>query len=112
MKSRKEKKSTMNLWQKIRMRFRLAQIGADKDILETIKKGIEKVKVEKQEECEHQTLDQLIEKDMWYQCRKCKMVFFSSGFFGWDVKQIGILTKKLNDSLNIKEEKEKNGEKK
>ena len=101
----------MNLFRKIRMWWRLQTIGADQDILRTVKKGIEKLKVEKTEGCEHTTLDQLIEKDMWYQCRKCKMVFFSSGFFGWDVKQIAVLTKKLNDSLKIKEEKVEDGKK-
>jgi len=95
----------MNLWQKIRMRFRLAQIGADQDILETIKKGLKEVKVEKKDGCNHQTLEQLIEKDMWYQCRHCKMVFFLQGAAGWDVNQIPILTKKLNESLKINEEK-------
>jgi len=98
----------MNLWKKIRMRIRLEQIGADQDILKTIKKGLETVKLEKQEECEHKTLDQLIEKDMWYQCRKCKMVFFIQGASGWDVNQIAVLTKKLNESLKIKDEDERN----
>lgn len=95
-----------NLWRKIRMWFRLQQISADQDILKAVKKGVEKLKVEKQEECEHTELKQLIEKDMWYQCKKCKMVFFIQGASGWDKNQIPILTKKLNESLKIKDENE------
>lgn len=97
----------MNIWRKIRMWWHLQTIGASQDVLETLKKGIEKVKVEKKEGCSHETLKQLIENDMWYQCKKCKMVFFLSGASGWDVKQIPILTGKLNESLKIKEPKNK-----
>jgi hypothetical protein len=73
--------------------------------LKAVKKGIQKVKKEEKEACSHETLNQLFPNDLWYQCKKCKMVFFFQGGAGWDVAQIPILTKNLNDSLKIKEEK-------
>jgi hypothetical protein len=101
----KKKGKTMNLWQKIRMKLRLQQLNADEDILRAVKKGIEKIKVEKKEACSHQVLNQVIEGDLWYQCPKCKMVFFFPSGAGWEENQIPVLVKNLSDSLKIKIEK-------
>lgn len=102
----------MNWWRKLRMKIRLQQLSADEDIMKVVKEGIKKIEKVETKECTHQILNQLMKGDLWYQCKECKMVFFFQGGAGWDINQIPILTKNLNESLNIKEESEQNKESK
>jgi len=44
-----------------------------------------KVRTEITEACEHKELEQLVEKNSWYQCKnpKCRVIFFLNNMPGW-----------------------------
>lgn len=91
----------MGIIKNLRMLLRAQQVKADKDIIEAIKKGI---KIEARPECQHPTLKQVISKDQWYRCTKCKTVFFIWGASAWEKRQIPLLIKKLQEALKLKEQ--------
>ncbi len=88
---------------KLLMKWRLKSMKADENILDMIQK---QMKVEKIDECQHERLNQLIKKDIWYQCKKCKMVFCLFEAPGWRKEQIPILIDNLEKSLKIKRKKD------
>ena len=88
----------MKLFEKIKIWFRAKQLKTDKKIIELIRKGM---KIEENKECDHRILRKIIDKDLWYICKKCQTVFFVHGAEGWNKKQIPILIDNLKKGLKL-----------
>ena len=66
---------------------------------------VKKIQVKKEEieACDHPILEQLVEKNAWYQCKnpKCRTIFFLNNMPGWNPKGlINVMTglaKKIKD---------------
>ena len=92
----------MNLLDKMAMWWRLKSLKADENIYNLVKSGIKKVEKQVKEPCEHETLKQLLPKDAWYQCKKCKIVFFMNNALGWEQESLIKLSNNLLDKLKAK----------
>lgn len=64
---------------------------------EQLKEALKKVKVRKEitEGCEHKKLNQVIQGSAWYQCKKCKFIFFLRDIPGWKPEAFRELMKML-----------------
>lgn len=72
---------------------------------EELKKA--KVKTEITEACDHPILEQLVEKNSWYQCKnpKCRTVFFLHNMPGW--LPSGFINMMSGLAKNIKEKNDR-----
>ena len=92
----------MNWFKKILVFLRLRQLKTDHEIVDLVKKGLEKAKFETKPACEHPILRKVLPKDLWYICHKCKTVFFVHGAEGWDLRQIPKVIEGLEKGLGLK----------
>jgi hypothetical protein len=97
-----------NIWKRIRMRIRLEQMGADKDIIEAVKKGVKRIEKKETLECQHSILRKLLPGHFYYQCGKCKMVFYIHGADGFQKEGLVKLSEDLLNALKVEPKKEAN----
>ena len=93
-------------WDRYLINKRLKEIDIDKKILDSVKNTLNKTEIttEKTEACQHKELIQILEKDAWYQCKKCKMIFFLEGIPGWTDESFDNLIGKFIKELEIEQE--------
>ena len=57
------------------------------------------VKPQITEECLHIRLDNILERTAWYECSKCKMIFFVSNSIGWERESFKTILKELKKKV-------------
>jgi len=96
----------MNLFRRLMVWWKLRELQATDDIQKLIKKGLERVKKEETEACEHKRLRKVIPEDIWYRCTKCQRIFMIPLEISWEKKNLGMLLSKLQEELKLKDKDE------